>query len=104
MMAKPFERFPSQTAAVLHFASQGMTVGEISRRMQRQPGFVSNIINQSGGHVARRRVDIRAETFAAVSGAAEVHGLSPVALTDRILAIVTSEPVLLENLLDGSDE
>lgn len=102
-MAKPFETFPSQTAAVLHFASQGMTVGEIAQRMGRSAGFVSNIINQSGGHVARKLVNIRADNFAAVSLAAAAHGLSPVALTDRILAIVTSEPVLLENLLDECD-
>jgi len=102
-MVKPFESFPSHTVAVLHFASQGMTVGEIARRMGRAPGFVSNIINQSGGHVARKLVNIRADTFAAVSTAAAAHGLSPVALTDRILAIVTNEPVLLDNLLDEGD-
>lgn len=102
-MVKPFESFPSQTAAVLHFASQGMTVGEIARRMERTPGFVSNIINQSGGHVARKLVNIRADNFATLAKAAALHGLSPVALTDRILAIVTNEPVLLENLLDDCD-
>ncbi|WP_299864448.1 helix-turn-helix domain-containing protein [uncultured Hoeflea sp.] len=102
-MAKPFETFPSQTAAIMHFASQGMSVGEIARRMGRSAGFVSNTINQNGGHVARRRINIRADNFEAVSTAAEAHGLSPVALTDRILAIVTAEPVLLENLLDECD-
>jgi hypothetical protein len=81
-----------------------MTVGEIAQRMGRRPGFVSNIINQSGGHVARRRINIRADNFESVSLAAAMHGLSPVALTDRILAIVTAEPVLLENLLDAGDE
>lgn len=103
MMAKPFESFPSQTAAIMHFAGQGMTVGEIAERMGRTAGFVSNTINQAGAHVVRRRVNIRADNFEAVSNAAAAHGLSPVALTDKILAIVTAEPVLLENLLDESN-